>query len=77
MIVNGGTAGAGGLFGVGREEVGFARLYLAGSQLSAVDLIRLEPFSGDGQAERITFSADETCQKVDDHCYYYQQRPQQ
>ena len=77
VIVNGGTAGAGGLFGVGREEVGFARLYLAGSQLSAVDLIRLEPFSGDGQAERITFSADETCQKVDDHCYYYQQRPQQ
>jgi len=54
LVVNGGTLGAGGVFGAGTQAIGFAHLHLdrAGS-LRSVDLIAVEPFSGSAQARRI------------------------
>lgn len=74
VVINAGSAGAGGLFGLGREQVGFARLYLDRPTVSAVDLIRQEPFSGDGQAERVLLSSGDSCRRLASVCYYYRQK---
>lgn len=73
-IINAGSVGAGGVFGLGREQVGFARLYLSPPTVSAVDLIRQEPLSGDGQAERILLSRGDGCRRISSVCYYYKQK---
>ena len=44
MLVDGGTVGAGGAFGVGEEPSGFALVHLdADDRARAVDLIEVEP----------------------------------
>lgn len=52
--VNGGTLGAGGFLRLGQESVGLGLIYMAGTPpaLEAVDLIEVEPLSGQAQADR-------------------------
>lgn len=54
-VVDGGTVGAGGQFGVGREKVGFAQLAFGrrSGTLKTADLVQVEPTSGTAQAERV------------------------
>jgi hypothetical protein len=54
MIVDGGTVGAGGPFEVGERPAGFAQLHLdTAGRLEALDLIEIEPLSGEASARRI------------------------
>jgi predicted phosphodiesterase len=60
-VVNGGTAGAGGLFGTGRDPVGFALLDLtAHGTLEATDLVQQDPTDGSAQARRV-ITAEPDC----------------
>ncbi len=54
-VVNAGTLGAGGPFRVGQESAGLGELHFSDSDatLQSVDLIQIEPLSGQAQAERI------------------------
>lgn len=54
-VVDAGTAGAGGLFGVGTQYVGVATFQIddAGLPPSAIDLIRVDPTSGAAEADRV------------------------
>jgi predicted phosphodiesterase len=53
-LVDGGSVGAGGAFGVGDEVSALAQVHLdAGSRPLAVDLIEIEPASGQGEARRV------------------------
>jgi hypothetical protein len=53
--VDGGTVGAGGPFAIGVQTVGLAEVHFSevGEPL-AVDLIEVEPLSGNARASRIT-----------------------
>ncbi|HEY8465957.1 MAG TPA: metallophosphoesterase family protein [Solirubrobacterales bacterium] len=55
VVVDGGSVGAGGIFDAGREAIGFARLHFSAATpaLQAVDLIAIEPFSGQARAARV------------------------
>jgi predicted phosphodiesterase len=56
VLVDGGTLGAGGAFGVGEERAGFIQLHLdAANKLRAADLIEVEPLSGAASARRLVF----------------------
>jgi predicted phosphodiesterase len=56
VLLDPGTLGAGGAFGIGEHASGFIRLHLdAGSRLLAADLIEVEPLSGEGRARRVVF----------------------
>lgn len=59
VVVDGGTVGAGGLFGAGEEFVGLAQLHFDAAEpvLRSVDLIRIEPLSGQAQAERVVIDS--------------------
>ena len=59
-VVNGGTVGAGGVFGLGRQAIGLGRLHFDSTvpQLRSVDLVQVEPVSGATQAERVIIGAD-------------------
>jgi Calcineurin-like phosphoesterase superfamily domain len=54
-VVDAGTVGAGGLYGVGSNYVGLGQLHFAFGrpELEAADLIQVEPVSGVAQAQRI------------------------
>ena len=53
-VVDAGTVGASGLYGVGRDSVGLGDLHFAaGGSLQAADLIAVEPVSGAAQARRV------------------------
>ena len=54
-VVNAGTLGAGGPFRVGQESAGLGELHFSDldTSLQSVDLILIEPLSGQAQAERI------------------------
>ncbi len=54
VVVDGGTLGAGGVFGVGTQPAGFARVSLDGTGWpTAVDLIGADPISGDATARHV------------------------
>ena len=55
VVVDAGSAGAGGLLGVGDERVAVGELHFDPDEpvLRAVDLIEVDPFSGAAQAERV------------------------
>jgi len=54
VLVDGGSVGAGGAFGVGEESSGFALVHLdAEDRARAVDLIEVEPASGAASADRV------------------------
>lgn len=59
VVVNSGSVGASGFLGVGRDSVGLARLEFGKDlpQLHAVDLMSIEPISGQAQASRIVIAA--------------------
>jgi predicted phosphodiesterase len=55
VVVNAGSAGAGGVLGIGDERVAVGDLHFASDSpaLRAVDLIEVDPFSGAAQAQRV------------------------
>lgn len=54
VLVDGGSLGAGGVFGLGEETSGFAVVHLDGAELpAAVDLVEVEPLSGAASARRV------------------------
>jgi hypothetical protein len=56
VLVDGGTVGAGGPFAIGESPAGFALLHLtAANRLQSVDLVQVEPLSGEGSARRVVF----------------------
>jgi predicted phosphodiesterase len=56
VLVDGGTVGAGGPFGIGRASAGFALIHLTAMNLiQSVDLVQVEPLSGEGSARRVVF----------------------
>ena len=69
VVVDAGTVGAGGVLGVGSEEVGLGELYFAaaGGRLTAVDLIEAEPLTGGAQAERVVVD-DVRCDDEEEEC---------
>jgi predicted phosphodiesterase len=57
--VDGGSLGAGGVFGVGKAAAGFAQVHLtAGGWPDAVDMIAADPISGDAVAQRVSLTED-------------------
>jgi hypothetical protein len=53
-VVDAGTVGASGIYGVGRDSVGLGELHFAADgDLEAADLIAVEPVSGAAQAQRV------------------------
>jgi predicted phosphodiesterase len=71
VVVDAGTLGAGGLFGVGRESVGIATLYFDGERPvpHAVDLIQVEPLSGAARADRVIVASPEACELENVRCH--------
>ena len=72
-VVNAGTLGAGGPFRVGQESAGLGELHFSDldTSLQSVDLIQIEPLSGQAQAERIVL--DVICPPAgseDEPCHY-------
>jgi predicted phosphodiesterase/uncharacterized membrane protein len=61
-VVDAGTTGAGGLFGVGTTAVGIAPLHFAGAHLRAIDLVQVEPISGAAKAERVIPESPSACE---------------
>ncbi len=56
ILADGGTVGAGGPFAIGESPAGFALLHLTGTnRLQSVDLVQVEPLSGEGSARRVVF----------------------
>jgi predicted phosphodiesterase len=61
-VVDAGTVGASGLYGVGRDFVGLGDLHFAEGRLQAADLIAVEPVSGAAQARRAVIApCDDVC----------------
>jgi predicted phosphodiesterase len=59
VMVDGGTVGAGGVLSVGEAPAGFAQLHLGrDGRLEALDLIEVEPISGEASARRVVFPQD-------------------
>jgi calcineurin-like phosphoesterase family protein len=67
VVVDAGTLGAGGIAGVGQDSVGLADLHfsLRDPGLQAVDLLSVEPVSGNGLARRVVNRA---CDTPDGRC---------
>ena len=61
-VVDAGTTGAGGLFGVATTAVGIAPLHFAGAHLRAIDLVQVEPISGAAEAERVIPGSPAACE---------------
>jgi predicted phosphodiesterase len=60
VLIDGGTAGAGGPFAIGEAPAGFALLHLtAANRIQAADLVQVEPLSGEGSARRVVFDPTE------------------
>jgi hypothetical protein len=59
-VVDAGTVGASGLYGIGADYVGLGEMHWAGKApvLDAADLIQIEPVSGVAQAQRVVISSD-------------------
>jgi len=69
VVIDGGTVGAGGVLGAGRQYVGLAKLYFNGKRLKAVDMVRLEPIRGTGESQRVVL--DDQCRMRDtQRCEY-------
>ena len=71
-IVNAGTLGAGGFLRVGQESVGLGQMYLAGSppEVQSVDLIQVEPVSGQAQADRVVLDVACPPEEAEEPCSY-------
>ena len=71
LVVDAGTVGAGGIFGIGKEQVGLAELHLPAAQgiPRAVDLIQVQPFTGAATAERVVPSSQAFCERQHVNCH--------
>ncbi len=71
VVVNAGSGGAGGVFGVASETVGIATLQLTDGKPPprAIDLINLDPLSGTAQADRIVPSTTTACEVERVQCH--------
>jgi predicted phosphodiesterase len=59
VLVDGGTVGAGGPFAIGEQNVGFAEVHFdEGGVAQTVDLIDVEPLSGNAVARRIALTGN-------------------
>jgi len=59
VLVDGGTVGAGGPFEIGVQAAGFAEIHFTPSgEARAVDLIEVEPVSGNAQASRVILESN-------------------
>lgn len=67
-IVDAGTVGASGLYGIGADYVGLGNLHWSVDKplLAAADLIQIEPVSGDAQAKRVVLPT--SCATAQAHC---------
>ena len=63
VVVDAGSSGAGGIFGLGTEEAGVATVHFSGDGLRAVDMIQIDPISGAARAERIVLESEDACDK--------------
>ena len=74
-VVNAGTLGAGGPFRVGQESAGLGELHFADedSALQSVDLILIEPLSGQAQAERVVLDVICPPEEIEDEPCRYEQ----
>jgi hypothetical protein len=62
VVVDGGTVGAGGVFAASKSPVGFADLNLIGrGRLASVDLVKVQPFTGSAQADRVVLDTKNPC----------------
>jgi predicted phosphodiesterase len=62
VVVDGGSVGAGGPFGISKTAVGFAYLNLSEpASLDSVDLVRVQPFTGAAQADRVVLDVPQPC----------------
>jgi hypothetical protein len=71
LVVDAGTLGAGGIFGIGQEQAGLAELHLpAGHGIPrAVDLVQVQPFTGAATAERVVPSSQAFCERQHVRCH--------
>ena len=68
VVVDAGTVGAGGVFGLGSQKIGLGEMrFGAAGALQAVDLIQAEPLSGGAQAERVIVEGRE-CDDPEKEC---------
>lgn len=73
-VVNAGTLGAGGPLALGQEAAGLGQLHFQGPEraLRAVDLIRIEPLSGQAQAERVVLDVVCPPDEADEEACHYE-----
>jgi predicted phosphodiesterase len=71
LVVDAGTVGAGGVFGIGQEQVGMAELHLPAGQVTprAIDLIQVQPLTGAANAERVVPSSQAFCERQHVRCH--------
>jgi predicted phosphodiesterase len=71
LVVDAGTVGAGGIFGIGQEQVGMAELHFPAGEATprAVDLIQVQPFTGAASAERVVPSSQAFCERQHVDCH--------
>jgi predicted phosphodiesterase len=65
LVVDAGTVGAGGVYGVGQEAVGVAQLHIPGGRVPPrdIDLMKVEPLSGAASAERVVPDSPQACER--------------
>jgi predicted phosphodiesterase len=76
VVVDAGSTGAGGAFGVGTQAIGVGNLHFTEAGLRAVDLTLIEPLSGEARAERIVPAADMACEKDLLVCHDEEEEPE-
>jgi hypothetical protein len=71
VVVDAGTGGAGGIFGVGTQAVGIATLQLPHGKPPprAIDLINVDPVSGNAQADRVVPASEAACEVERVNCH--------
>ena len=71
LVVDAGTVGAGGVFGIGHEQVGMAELHLPAGAVAprAIDMIQVQPFTGAASAERVVPSSEGFCDREHVYCH--------
>jgi hypothetical protein len=71
VVVDSGTAGAGGVFGLGREAIGIARLHFSRRVAETVDMVKVEPLGGGATARRVPLDTDECEDRPPDEACVY------
>lgn len=71
LVVDGGTVGAGGIFGVGHEQVGMAELALPRGRAipSSIDLIQVQPLTTAANAQRLVPASSAFCDQERVSCH--------